>query len=328
MENKTLISIKNLKKHFFMKNKKILKAVDGIDIDILKGETLGLVGESGSGKSTIAKMLFNLTSPTSGDIFFEDRSIFDKHIKLHKKMQMVFQDPYSSLNPTMTIEEIIAEPLKIHKKLSKNEMSHQVENLLEKVKLSKNIKNRFPHEFSGGQRQRIAIAKALSLNPSFIVCDEILSSLDVSIQAEIINLLLDLKKKCNFTFLFISHDLAVVKYISDKIAVMYLGKFLEVGLTKDVFLSPKHPYTKALIASNFAIENKEKSNLIKGEMPSLLEPIKGCLFASRCIIAKKMCFEIEPSLEEKTKNHLAACHFVKASSKSSEGSLKTTFSSL
>jgi len=312
--DKTIISIKNLKKNFYLKNK-ILKAVNDVSFDIVRGQTFAIVGESGCGKTTIANMIAKLIKPSSGEIYYENTSIFENNKSLIKNIQMIFQDPYLSLNPKMRVEQIILEPLLIHKKIPKNKLIEIVDNLLDKVKLPYYIKGRFPHEFSGGQRQRIAIARAIALSPKFIICDEPLSSLDVSISAQIIHLLIKLQKTLILSYLFISHNLAVVKYLSDHIAVMYLGKFLEKASTKDLFAHPYHPYTQALISSSYSLKKQDKV-FIKDEIPSLINLPKGCLFSTRCPYAKKICFKSVPKLEEVEKNHFVACHFVKAKSTS------------
>ncbi|MBN2478651.1 MAG: ABC transporter ATP-binding protein [Parachlamydiales bacterium] len=249
MRDEFFLECKNLNKNFYV-NKKIIKAVDGVSFKVKKGKTLGLVGESGCGKSTLARILINLLKFDSGDILFENKSIFLKNkTNFFKNMQLIFQDPYLSLNPTMTIEEIIAEPLKIQKRLKKQDIKLEVEKLLYQVNLPINCRNRFPHEFSGGQRQRIAIARAISTKPTFIILDEPLASLDVTISAQIINLLKKLQKDFNLTYLFISHNLATVKTMSDDIAVMHMGKFVEYASKDDIFFNPKHPFTKKLIES-------------------------------------------------------------------------------
>lgn len=310
--DKKLISCKNLCKNFYLKNK-IIKAVNDVSFDILDGKTFAIVGESGCGKSTIANMLSQLLEPTSGEIIYKNKN-FEKNLK--RNIQIIFQDPYLSFNPKMKIEEIILEPVKIHEKFSKQKLSTIVDNLLEKVQLPTHIKGRFPHEFSGGQRQRLAIARAIALNPKFIICDEPLASLDVSISAQIINLLLSLQEKTNLSYLFISHNLAIVKYISDNIAVMYLGKFVELSTTKKLFSNPLHPYTKALISLSFSINKKENLLPLKNEIPSLLHPPKGCLFSTRCPYAEKKCLEVEPKLKEIEKSHFVACHLINTSSNS------------
>lgn len=309
-----LLKVQNLKKHFLV-NGKLLKAVDDVSFDVEEGTVLALVGESGCGKSTVGKTILRLFSPTSGSVFFKDISIFDlpdnKLKTLRSEMQMIFQNPYSSLNPRMTIREIIAEPLYIHGREKGNE-NGKVKELLNAVGLPTSCMGRFPLDFSGGQRQRIGIARALSLSPKFIICDEPVASLDVSIQAQIINLLRDLQNKFNLTYLFISHDLALVKYLSNKVAVMYLGKMVEFATTEELFANPLHPYTKALISavplSNPVLEKKRQRVILQGDPPSPFEPPKGCYFSSRCPFAKKICSETAPEWKEHSERHFAACH--------------------
>jgi oligopeptide/dipeptide ABC transporter ATP-binding protein len=304
-----LIRVKNLSKDFIIKNK-ILKAVDNISFEINKAKNFAIVGESGCGKTTIANMVANLIKPTSGEILFENLNIFEKNKYVRKNIQMIFQDPYLSLNPKMKVDDIILEPIKIHEKFSKKIEASILNSLLEKVKLPSNVKDRYPHEFSGGQKQRIAIARAISLNPKFIICDEPLASLDVSISSQIMDLLLDLKETLNLSYLFISHNLAIVKHLTDHTAVMYLGNFLETAPTKLLFSKPKHPYTQALISSSFSFKNKQKQIVLQDEIPSLLNPPKGCLFSTRCPYAKKECLETKPNLQEIEKDHFAACHLL------------------
>lgn len=312
--DKKLLSIKNLKKNFLIQNK-ILKAVDDVSFDIIKGKTFAIVGESGCGKSSIANMIANLIKPTSGQILFENRSVFENDNELKKNIQMIFQDPYLSLNPKMKISEIILEPIKIHKKFKKEKELNLLTSLLNQVNLSSTIAKRYPHELSGGQRQRIAIARSIALNPKFIICDEPLSSLDISTSSQIINLLKNLQQNLNLSYLFISHNLAVVKYISQNAAVMYLGKFLELAPSHKLFLNPLHPYTQALISASFSFKKKNNDKVIlKNEIPSLLNPPKGCLFSTRCPYAKNECFEIRPTLKEVEKDHQVACHLVKTAS--------------
>jgi len=308
-----MLKVKNLKKHF-RPSKKLLKAVDDVSFEIKAGETLGLVGESGSGKSTLGKMLLSLYKPTSGEIYFEDKnlaSLSRKEQKLvQRDMQIIFQDPYSSLNPKLTIEEIIKEPLLIHRTLPKNEQNRRVDELLELTKLPLRSKQKYPYEFSGGERQRIGIARALALSPKFIVCDEPISALDVSIQAQIMNLLEDLQKELGLTYLFIAHDLAMVRHISTRVAVMYLGKIVELAPTEELFSNPKHPYTEALLSSYPELNTRtKKSNFIlTGDIPSPLSPPSGCKFHTRCPKALFSCSEKEPKLKEIKRNHLGACH--------------------
>lgn len=313
MMNDVLLEVVDLKKHFREKNG-VLKAVDGISFHIKRGETLGLVGESGSGKTTTGRLILRLIEPTAGRIVFEgqDLSNLKKHEMrlVRRNIQMIFQDPYASLNPRMTVREIIAEPLIIHKVASGKELEERVNNLLDIVGLHKNHAKRLPQEFSGGQRQRIGIARALALEPKLIVCDEPISALDVSIQAQIINLLQDLQEQFNLTYLFIAHDLSVVKHIADRVAVMYLGKIVEMGDKEQIFNEPRHPYTKALLASVPIPDpsQKGKAAVLKGDSPSPINPPPGCRFASLCEKAKDICFKEEPDLVEVKSNHFVGCH--------------------
>lgn len=305
-----MIKVENLCKNYPVR-KKVLRALNGVEFFIKKGETLGVVGESGCGKSTLAKTLLRLETPTDGKVFFQGVNIFDLSLESFKsyrqKMQIVFQDPYASLNPRMTIKEILDEPLKIHK-IKKPSIA---EELLSFVQMSSSSLNRYPHEFSGGQRQRIGIARALALYPEFLILDEPVSSLDVSIQAQIINLLMDLQKKFQLTYLFILHDFALVKFVSTNIAVMYLGEIVEIAKTNELFSNPSHPYTQALLNAVKVLEfgSDEKPVILKNELPSLLDPPKGCLFSSRCPRAKEICFCQKPMNKEISPTHKAACHF-------------------
>ncbi|MGE8203251.1 ABC transporter ATP-binding protein [Heyndrickxia sp. NPDC080065] len=317
-----LIEIKNLKKYFplkssmFKKEKQVVKAVDDVSFHIFKGETFGLVGESGCGKSTLGRTLNRLYEPTAGEIIFDGHDIASLNNKelqpYQKRMQMIFQDPYSSLNPYMNVEEIIDEPLEIHTKLSKNERREIIIDILEKVGLKKEDMEKFPHEFSGGQRQRIGIARALAINPDFILCDEAISALDVSIQAQVINMLEDLQSELNLTYLFVAHDLSMVRHISDRIGVMYLGKMVEISKSDELYNKPLHPYTQALLSA-IPIPDpiKAKNNnreIITGELPSPIEMEKGCPFRSRCPFAKAICAEAEPQMKQIDNNHSVACH--------------------
>ncbi|GAB4191238.1 MAG: ATP-binding cassette domain-containing protein [Simkaniaceae bacterium] len=311
-----LINIQSLYKQFESKKGK-LKILDNISFSIYQGETVGLVGESGCGKSTLGKLILRLHDPSAGKIFYKGENIFSFSSKTMKryrqKVQMIFQDPFASLNPRMTAEEIIREPLDIHKNMKRKLRKERVKELLALVGIHPLSSNRYPHEFSGGQRQRIGIARALSLHPEFIVCDEPLAALDVSIGAQIVNLLKDLQYKFQLTYLFISHDLAMVKYISDRVIVMYLGQIMEMAETKILYKNPSHPYTQALL-STISIPDPQKEAkrtpiVLKGEIPSPLNPPKGCVFCTRCPKAQKICFEKAPKETEIAPNHIVKCHF-------------------
>lgn len=319
--NDTLIEIKNLKMYFpvvsgtFLHRKvSEIRAVDDVSLSIKRGETLGLVGESGSGKSTLGLCLLQLNKPTSGQVLYEGKDLCrmsGRELRgMRRKMQMIFQDPYGSLDPRLTAADIISEALKIHKLAEKNS-SERIAELMTLVGLNLSSANRYPHEFSAGQRQRLGIARALAVNPEFIVCDEPVSALDVSVQAQIIRLLEDLQTKLKLTYLFIAHDLGVVGYISTRVAVLYLGKIQELGSTERVFNNPKHPYTMALLAAvpipDRAIEKKRQRGVVKGDIPSALNPPSGCHFHPRCPLVMPICPQLEPPLEEKEADHWAAC---------------------
>ena len=314
-----LLEIKNLKKHFVIKGEKAgqnrLRAVDDVSFDIFKGETLGLVGESGSGKTTAGRTLLRLYEPTAGSIIYNGKDITKVPIQpYHRKMQYIFQDPYASLNPRMTVGDIVGEPIDIHNLVkSKAERRERINFLLEQVGLNSEQATRYPHEFSGGQRQRIGIARALAVEPEFIVCDEPVSALDVSIQAQIINMLEKLQQDMGLTYLFIAHDLAVVKHISQRIGVMYLGKIVELAETRELHARPMHPYTRALLSAIPAFDpqvNRAKKRIIlEGEIPNPLTPPKGCVFSTRCPYAKEICHEQTPVLKEMSSGHQVACHF-------------------
>lgn len=315
MDKKKLIEIKELKKHFKLEGSQILKAVDGVTFDIYEGETLGVVGESGCGKTTLGRTLTVLYNKTSGEILYKGKNVNEISTKeFTKKVQMIFQDPQASLNPRMTVGDIIAEGLDIHK-LYKNrvERDEKVYSLIEKVGLNREHTNRFPHEFSGGQRQRIGIARALAINPEFIVCDEPISALDVSIQAQVVNLLKKLQNETGLTFMFIAHDLSMVKYISDRVAVMYLGDIVELAESDELYENPLHPYTMALMSAvPIADPEKEISkNRIKltGDLPSPINPPEGCKFSTRCIYVQEKCRQERPKLREIQEKHFTACHF-------------------
>lgn len=314
-----LFEITLLSKSYPIKrSKKVIKAVNNVSFTLYKGETFGLVGESGSGKSTLGRILLRLENPTNGEVLFKGESLTQlKESQLRKKrrdMQVVFQDPYGSMNPRWKVFDIIAEPLKTHEKgLSKKMLVQKVSQLLEKVGLNKDALERYPHEFSGGQRQRIAIARAIALSPSFILADEAVSALDVSVQAQIINLLKDLQRSLELTYLFIGHDLSVVRHISDRIGVMYLGEIVEIATSEQLFQRPLHPYTKTLIQSIPSFGNKRlnKTPVLEGEIPSPLNPPSGCSFRTRCPLATKLCQEQAPELIKIEKNRFISCHYVR-----------------
>jgi len=308
-----LIQTKNLKKYFDTK-KGLLHAVDDVNISVNKGETLGIVGESGCGKSTLGRVILRLLEPTGGEIIFEGQNVLsykNRQIKeMRKQMQIIFQDPFASLNPRMTVSEIIAEPIKVFKTIkNKDDIIMRVFELMEIVGLAERYVNTYPHELDGGRRQRIGIARALALNPKFIVCDEPVSALDVSIQAQILNLMMDLQDSMGLTYMFITHDLSVVKHISDNIAVMYLGQCVEMASTDELFENPLHPYTRALLDA-IPIPRKQL-NIIKGEVSSPINPKPGCRFAPRCPKADKDCMQPDLNLKEITPGHFVSCSLYK-----------------
>lgn len=313
-----LLEVRDLKQYFPIKTgmfkSKPLKAVDGVSFSINPGETLGLVGESGCGKTTVGRSILRLYTPTGGDVFFNGERVDEKSIgHMRKEMQMVFQDPYSSLNPRMTVEDIIGEPLDVHKLYaSRKDRRDKILELMELVGLNAEHATRYAHEFSGGQRQRIGIARALAVDPEFIVCDEPISALDVSIQAQVVNLLVKLQKELGLTYLFIAHDLSMVKHISDRVGVMYMGHIVELASSKELYANPQHPYTKALLSA-IPIPNpeKEKNKVVlplEGEVGSPINCGPGCRFASRCKYATEKCKTETPELKEIEKEHFVACH--------------------
>lgn len=319
----TLIDVKGLKVHFPIKGGILgrtvanVKAVDGVDLFVRRGETLGLVGESGCGKSTTGRAILQLIKPTAGSVKLNGVELTklssDQVRQKRSEMQMIFQDPYGSLSPRFTVGQIISEPLENFHRGNKNEMRAQVESLLQVVGLNPYYTNRFAHEFSGGQRQRIGIARALALNPSLVIADEPVSALDVSIQAQVLNLLKELQGKFGLTYLFVAHNLSVVKHISDRVAVMYLGRVAELADSEELYELPLHPYTQALLSAipvpNPEIEAKRKRIILEGDVPSPVNPPSGCNFHPRCWKAQAICREVIPPLEEKQPHHFAACHF-------------------
>ena len=319
-----LLHVENLVKHFpiyqgiiLQRQTGAVRAVDGISFDVYPGETLGLVGESGCGKSTTGRTILQLFRPTSGSVIFDGVDLVQQKGRdmraMRRKMQMIFQDPYASLNPRLTVEEIISEPLIIHEVARGSEVQDRVANLLEMVGLNPSFSNRYPHEFSGGQRQRIGVARALALQPSFIVCDEPISALDVSIQAQVVNLLEDLQKQFNLTYLFIAHDLSMVRHISNRVAVMYLGIIAELADSDELYLKPLHPYTQALLSAvpipDPIADAKRERTILKGDVPSPIKPPSGCRFHTRCRYAEDICAEQEPEFRELKPSHFVACHF-------------------
>lgn len=322
MNDDILIRVENLKMHFpilkgvVRRQVGAIKAVDGVSFNIFRGETLGLVGESGCGKSTTGRAILQLYTPTAGSIYYEGADLVDlrkeKMRKLRREMQMIFQDPYASLNPRMTVGQIVGEPLAIFNLANGKKAEERVEHLLNVVGLDPNYKKRFPHEFSGGQRQRIGIARALAVNPKFIVLDEPISALDVSIQAQVINLLEDLQEEFDLTYLFIAHDLSVVRHISNRVAVMYLGRIVELTNKWDLYDNPLHPYTQGLLSAvpipDPIVEEKRQRIILEGDVPSPANPPSGCNFRTRCPIADSVCAEQQPEWLEVKAGHFVACH--------------------
>ncbi|CAM3039301.1 ABC transporter ATP-binding protein [Sporolactobacillus spathodeae] len=317
-DKEKLLEVKDLKKYFKVSRNDTLKAVDGVSFDIYKGETLGLVGESGCGKSTTGRTIIRLYEPTAGQVVFDGKDIAGSlgtsgKKELTRRMQMIFQDPYASLNPRMMVNDIIAEGLDIHGLVkSKKERLERVYDLLETVGLNKEHASRYPHEFSGGQRQRIGIARALAVEPDFIIADEPISALDVSIQAQVVNLLQELQEKRGLTYLFIAHDLSMVKHISDRVGVMYLGNMAELATSDELYDHPLHPYTQALLSAipvaDPEIERSRERIILKGDVPSPINPPSGCRFRTRCPFAKAVCAEIRPNWHEVEEGHWVACH--------------------
>ncbi|MDP4857685.1 MAG: dipeptide ABC transporter ATP-binding protein [Desulfobacterales bacterium] len=320
-QNEYLVEARNLVKYYpirggvFLKEVAAVKAVDDVSLTIRSGETMGLVGESGCGKTTFGRAILRLEEPTAGEVIFKGRNLLACDAKemraLRKQMQIIFQDPFSSLNPRKTIAQIIGEPLLVHGMKNRKQREERVLYLLDVVGLRPEQMRRYPHMFSGGQRQRIGVARALALNPELIVCDEAVSALDVSIQAQVLNLLKDLQQEFGLTYLFISHDLHVVEHISDRVAVMYLGKIVELAPSKELYKKPLHPYSQALLSASPMPDPKRKHKriILKGDVPSPIDPPSGCRFHTRCIYARDLCSREEPALREIESRHYAACHF-------------------
>ncbi len=319
-----LIRVQNLKKHFpitagvFRRQVGTVKAVDGISFDLQPKETLGLVGESGCGKSTAGRTILSLYTATEGKVYFGQTEVTalgtNELRSMRPKMQMIFQDPQDSLNPRMTVGSTISEPLLEHTKLSRSERTERVEELLQAVGLNREYMNRYPHEFSGGQRQRIGVARALALNPEFIICDEPIAALDVSIQAQVVNLLEDLQEKLGLTYLFISHDLGMIRHIARRVAVMYLGHIVEIATSQDLYSRPQHPYTPALLSAvpthNPVVEATRERIILTGDVPSPADPPSGCPFRTRCFKAESRCAEVQPEKKEVNISHHVACHLI------------------
>lgn len=319
MDTKNLIEVKHLKKYFSVGKNSVLKAVDDVSFSIKKGETLGLVGESGCGKTTCGRTILGLYDATDGEVLFEGKNIFNlnksQRKEFTKKAQIIFQDPYASLDPRMTVGDIIGEGIDIHNLYKNEERTQKIYELLERVGLNREHASRFAHEFSGGQRQRIGIARALSVEPEFIVCDEPISALDVSIQAQVVNLLIELQEQLGLTYLFIAHDLSMVKHISDRVGVMYLGNMVELASSDELYENPMHPYTKALMSAipipDPETARKKHRIMLEGEVPSPIDPKPGCRFVQRCKYADSICHTTTPEFKEVGKEHFVACHLFK-----------------
>lgn len=317
-EKKTLVEVKNLKKYFNVGSGAILKAVDNVSFSIKEGETLGLVGESGCGKSTTGRTMIRLYEATGGEVIFNGKDVHKlnktEQKEFTKEAQMIFQDPYASLNPRMTVGDIIGEGIDIHNLYKGKERTERIYNLLGLVGLNKEHANRFPHEFSGGQRQRIGIARSLAIEPKFIVCDEPISALDVSIQAQVVNLLIQLQRDLGLTYMFIAHDLSMVKHISDRVGVMYLGTMVEMSNSFELYKNPLHPYTQALMSAipiaDPQVEKARQRILLEGDVPSPINPAPGCRFKARCRYAKDICGQEMPEFREVAPDHFVACHIV------------------
>ncbi len=324
MASDLILRVENLVKHFpvhpgsLRRETRVVHAVDGVSFGLGRGETLGLVGESGCGKSTTGRTIMQLYRPTSGSVWLDGVDLVNLNRTelraTRRKMQMIFQDPYASLNPRMTVGEIVSDPLKVYRQgKSGKEIDEEVRSLLALVKLDPSYTNRYPHEFSGGQRQRIGVARALALRPQLVVCDEPISALDVSIQAQVVNLLVDLQKQLNLTYLFIAHDLSMVRHVCDRVAVMYLGIIVELATSRELYSNPLHPYTQALLSSvpipDPVVEEKRRRTILTGEIPSPVAPPSGCRFRTRCPIAQPLCAEVRPEWRELRPGHFAACHF-------------------
>ena len=323
-EKTTLVRVRNLKKYFpisegliFQRHVNDVKAVDDVSFDVYRGETLGLVGETGCGKTTVGRTVLRLYEPTDGQIIFDDVDLATLQEgplrQMRRRMQMIFQDPYASLNPRMTVGSIIAAPIEVHDRVGGKDKKDRVQELLRMVGLNPDFVNRYPHEFSGGQRQRIGIARALALSPDLVICDEPISSLDVSIQAQVVNLLEELQDKLGLTYIFIAHDLSMVRHISNRMAVMYLGKIVELADRNEIYLRPLHPYTQALMSAvpvpDPDVGKKRKRTILKGDIPSPVNPPVGCNFNTRCPLAEERCFKEDPEYREIVPEHWVACHF-------------------